>query len=331
MSTLSYAHARAFRRDSFLARYLREISVAAAYALVLTLLAFIRPQFFQTQFRLTWISTAPIAVMAVGMTLVILARHIDISIGSQFSVCGIVAGMLAVKGLPLPLVLTGTMLAGAAMGAVNGLLVARMGLPSIVVTLATMVILRGALMLATEGAAVRFPNGFQWFGLSQAAGQGAVLIATGLVFVCFAWAMRWLAAGRAVYAVGSDVEAARLAGIRPQHVVFGVFVLMGALTGLAALLNGVQFALIYPNAGEGTELAVITAVVVGGTAISGGRGTLVGTLIGVALLAIIPVAPTFLFKGSAVLAKKVPFWGMATQGAIMLMAVGLDALTRRAD
>ena len=94
----------------------------------------------------------------------------------------------------------------------------------------------------------------------------------------FAWALRNLAAGRAVYATGSDPEAARLAAIRPRRVVFGVFVIMGALAGLAALLNAVRFADVDPNAGTGLELQVIAAVVVGGVAISGGRGTLVGTL-----------------------------------------------------
>jgi rhamnose transport system permease protein len=166
--------------------------------------------------------------------------------------------------------------------------------------------------------------------LSQPAGQAVVVVSAIVVFGAFAWAMRWLAAGRAVYAVGSDREAARLAGIRPRHVVFGVFVVMGALTGLAALLSDVQFALVLPNAGEGLELEVIAAVVVGGTAISGGRGTLAGTLIGVALLAIIPVAPAFLFT-SQWARKELPNWAMAIQGAIILLAVASDALSRRAD
>ena len=106
--------------------------------------------------------------------------------------------------------------------------------------------------------------------------------------------MRYLAAGRAVYATGSDPEAARLAGIRPRRVVFGVFVLMGALAGLAALLNAVRFPQVDPKAGDGMELQVIAAVVVGGSAISGGRGTLIGTLLGVALLGTIGSALFYL-------------------------------------
>jgi rhamnose transport system permease protein len=326
MSTLPYAgpatHAIG-KGGGFFRRHLREISVTGAYLALLLALAVFRPSFFHSQFRATAVSAAPILVAAVGMTLVILARHIDISIGSQFSVCGIVAGSLAARGFPIPMVLLGTLAAGAIMGAVNGWLVAGMGLPSIVVTLATMVVLRGSLIWASDGAAVRMPAGFQWFGFSQSVGQASVVIAALVVFAAFAWSLRWLGAGRTIYAVGSDEEAARLAGIRPQRVVFFVFVLMGALTGLAALLNAAQFVMIYPNAGEGLELQVIAAVVVGGTAISGGRGTLAGTLIGVALLSTIGPALVFFHTPSQ--------WAKAIQGLIILLAVSTDALARRTE
>ena len=115
-------------------------------------------------------------VAAVGMTLVILCRQIDISVGSQFCICGVVAGLLAKAGLPMPLVALATLLAGAVMGAVNGVLVAGLGLPSIVVTLATLVILRESLRYVREGEFVRdLPPGFQWFGLGQATGQWLVV------------------------------------------------------------------------------------------------------------------------------------------------------------
>jgi rhamnose transport system permease protein len=143
-----------------------------------------------------------------------------------------------------------------------------------------------------------------------------------VVLVVFGWGMKNLAAGRAVYATGSDQEAARLAGIRPARVVFGVFVLMGMLSGLGALLNATRFAKVDANAGEGLEMQVIAAVVVGGTAVSGGRGTLFGTLVGVALLGSIGQALVFL--GTK------PQWEKAIQGVIILLAVATDALERRA-
>ncbi|HZK80892.1 MAG TPA: ABC transporter permease [Humisphaera sp.] len=335
MSMLSYASPAPtpiVAGRGFFSRYLREISVAAAYAALLLTLFYIRPAFFQSrfgsqsQFALTWVSAAPILVAAVGMTLVIIARHIDISIGSQFSVCGIVAGMLAVHHVPAPGIVVGTLAAGALMGAINGGLVAGMGLPSIVVTLATMVILRGALTWITQGATVHLPDSFQWFGKSQSVGQGRMIGVALLVFVAFGWALRWLRAGRAVYAVGSDEEAARLAGVRPKRVVFAVFVIMGILTGVAALLNAMQFITIYPSAGKDLELAVIAAVVVGGVAITGGRGTLIGTLLGVALLTTIGPALGY-FHAQSKWAG--PEWAKAIQGLIILLAVATDGLSKR--
>ena len=159
------------------------------------------------------------------------------------------------------------------MGAINGALVARLGLPSIVVTLATLVIGRESLRYVREGEFVRnLPPGFQWFGAGQAAGQWLVVAIALVVFARLPGACATWRPARAVYATGSDPEAARLAGIRPRGVVFAVFVVMGGLAGLAALLNAVRFADVDPNAGRGLELQVIAAVVVGGVAVSGGRG-----------------------------------------------------------
>src|SRR5947209_3034077 len=171
------------------------------------------------------------------------------------------------------LVALGTFLTGAGLGAVNGLLIAGLGLPSIVVTLATLVIFREGLRWWREGEFVKnLPPDFQWFGLGQGTGQWLVVVLALVLFAAFAWGLRYLAAGRMVYATGSDPEAARLAGIRPQRVVLAVFVLMGALAGLCALLSAVQLPQVDPKQGEGLELQVIAAVVVGGVAISGGRG-----------------------------------------------------------
>jgi rhamnose transport system permease protein len=296
-------------------RYQREWSVATAYAILLATLAVAAPAFYTgDKLRTLAVASAPVLVAAVGMTLVILARHIDISIGAQFSLCGVAAGLLAQIGVPMPVAAGGSLVLGAGMGAVNGLLVAGLGLPSIVVTLATMVTLREALRWSREGEFVRnLPPSFQWFGLGQGAGQWLSIAVALAVWSAFAWGMRYVAMGRAVYAVGSDLEAARLVGIRPRRVVFAVFVLMGLLNGLAALLHSIRFADVDPNAGAGLELEVIAAVVVGGTAISGGRGTLIGALFGVALLA--TIGPGLVFLGIQA------HWEKAIQGLIILAAV----------
>jgi rhamnose transport system permease protein len=303
-------------------RYRRELSVAATFALVLLVMLATHPEFFRPdQLRTFAVSNASALVVAVGMTLVIIARQIDISVGWQSSVCGVFAGLLARSGLPMPVVGLATLLAGAALGSVNGLLVAGLGLPSIVVTLATLVILRESLAWAREGEFVRnLPPGFQWFGAGQTSGQWIVIGSALATFIVFAWGLRSLAIGRTVYATGSDAEAARLAGIRPRRVVFGVFVTMGVLSSLAALLNAVRFVDVDPKAGSGLELQAIAAVVVGGAAVTGGRGTLAGTLIGVLLLG--SIGPALVFLG--IQAQ----WEKAIQGAIILLAVASDALFR---
>jgi rhamnose transport system permease protein len=301
-------------------RFKRELSVTLAYATLLAVLALAAPSFFQGDKLLSiLVTSAPVLVAAVGMTLVILTRHIDISIGSQFSLCAVAAGLLAQARLPVPAVVLAAIVTGAALGAINGVLIAALRLPSIVVTLATMVILRESLRWWREGESVKqLPADFQWFGLGQVAGQYLIIGAALAILIVMAWGLRHLAGGRAIYATESDPEAAWLVGIRPGRVVFGVFVLMGALSGLAALLNAVHFADVDASAGLGMELEVITAVVVGGVTVSGGRGTLFGPTIGVLLLGTIGSALVFLGAEA--------YWAKAIQGAIILLAVASDAL-----
>ncbi len=297
----------------------RELSIAAAFAVMLLGLALLRPAFFGiANLRDMLLANVPVLVLSVGMTLVILLGQIDVSVGAQFAVCAVVAGALAKAGLPMPLVGLATMMAGAALGSVNATLVGSLKLPSIVVTLASMAVLRDAIRWTTGGAWLQnLPSSFQWFGLGQQNGEWLILAITAAVFIAFAWALRNLGAGRVVYATGSDAEAARLAGINARAVVFAVFVCMGALSGLAALLDAIRFSDVQSNAGVGIELKAIAAVVVGGTSIQGGRGSLLGTLLGVAILGAIGPALTFLGVNA--------FWEQAMQGAIILAAVGIDA------
>ena len=297
--------------------------MAAAYAALLLGLAVAAPGFYApANLRDVLVGAAPLLVAAVGMTAVILARQIDISIGSQFAVCAVVAGLIAKAGVPVGVVAAGAVATGACLGALNGFLVAVCGLPAIVVTLATMVGLREGLRWATEGSWVQdLPPGFQWMGLGQDGGRVAIPLLALAVWAVAAWALRHLAAGRAVYAAGSDAEVARLSGLRPRRVVFGTFVAMGALTGLAALLSAIQFIDVQTNSGVGFELRVIAAVVVGGTAIAGGRGSLAGSLLGVLLLA--TAGPALTFLGSEA------YWDRALQGVIILLAVAADALAPR--
>lgn len=308
----------------FLSRYFREISVASSLLLLLLTLALFAPAFFSPQPLLSRLTReAPALVVACGMALVIISRQIDISVGSQFSVCSVCAGLLAASGWPIPLVLLASIAIGALLGAFNGLFIAGLRLPSIVVTLATMVILRESLRLARQGQFVNLPDSLQWFGLSQKSGQLLLIAISLLLLVVLLFMLKYIAAGRFIYAVGSDAEAARLAGIHPQLVTFLVFVFTGALVGLASVMNIVQSPQVDPNSGSGLELKVIAAAVVGGVAVSGGRGNLIGVFLGLLLLGCINPALIYL--------RIEAYWEKAIQGAIILLAVVADGLRNRRE
>jgi rhamnose transport system permease protein len=303
-------------------RHFRKLSVAAALLILLIALAIFAPAFYQPQPLLSLLTReAPTLVVACGMALVIICREIDISVGSQFAICSVCAGLLAAKGIPLPIVFIAAIALGGLMGALNGWLIAGLNLPSIVVTLATMVTLRQGLNMARQGEFVNLPDGVQWFGMSQVAGQWTLVGAAVLLLVAMALAMKHLAAGRFFYAVGTDAEASRLAGINPRLVKFSAFVLIGTLTGVAAMMNIAQSPQVQPLSGTGLELKVIAAVVVGGVAISGGRGNLWGVFVGLLLLACVSPALTHLHIEA--------YWEKAIQGGIILLAVVADGLRSR--
>jgi rhamnose transport system permease protein len=298
----------------------REYSLVWAIGALLGVLVVATPAYFSADnLRDLFLANVPVLIIALGATLVILTGHIDVSVGSSFAVCGIVAGVLANAGVPMWIAALGAVSTGAVLGAMNGALVAYAGIPAIVVTLATMIAWRDALRWVTQGTWVHgLPSTFQWLGLPLTwfpfvvAALVAVLVTAAIVTT------RHMAWGRFVYAVGSNREAARLIGLRATSLVFVVFVIAGALTGAAAVLNAVRFNQIPANAGLGLELKVIAAVIVGGTAIQGGRGTIAGTALGVLLLGLIGPALTFLGVSA--------YWERAIQGAIILAAVAADAV-----
>ena len=308
-----------------LPRHTRELPPAVSFAVLLLFVGIAAPSFFSGgNVRDLALDNAPKLLVAVGSTLVILTGEIDISVGSQFAVCSVAAGWFAKAGLPMALVPLAVLTVGATTGAINGFLVARLGLPSIIVTLATLVAWRDGLRWATQGAWVQdLPIGFQWFGLPPYAAQSLIVAVSLGLTAGFAWLLRNVTLGRALYAVGSDREAARLAGIEPPRIVLIAFSLTGALTALAAALNAVRFAAVPSNAGMGLELETIAAVVVGGVSITGGRGSLAGTVIGVSLLGTISTALAFVGIS--------PQWTQAIQGAIILAALATDVALGRLE
>lgn len=299
--------------------YRREFSVGTAIAVLAIVLAFTAPGFYSRENLVdVFLANAPVLIVALGMTLVILTGQIDISVGSIFAIASVTAGVLAKTGAPPFIAAAGACAMGAALAAINGALVAYVRIPSIVVTLASMIALRDALRWGTQGAWIQdLPANFQWFGLSGGIYPAAIGVgAVGLSYAA-AWFLRNVPAGRALYATGSNEEAARLAGLRTRRVTFLAFVALGTLTGFAAAINAVRFNQIPSNTGLGLELKVIAAVVVGGAAITGGRGTIAGTVLGVVLLG--AIGPALVFLGLSA------YWERAAQGAIILGAIAMDA------
>jgi rhamnose transport system permease protein len=296
----------------------RERPAIVALAALVAVLAVAAPGFFSpANLRDIVMANAAVLIVALGMALVILTGEVDVSVGATFGLCSVAFGAAAAAGVAVPVAAALAILCGAGIGLANGALIGGLGLPSIVVTLAMLAIVRDGVRWLTEGAWIRdLPASFQWFGLGQGVGELLVIFVTIALAGLVAWTLRSLTLGRSVYAVGSDRESARLAGLAPRAIVGGTFVACGVLSAVAAVLNAIRFAEVPGTAGVGLELKTIAAVIVGGAAITGGRGSIAGAVIGVALLGVIGTGLTFLGISA--------YWERALQGAIILAAILSD-------
>ena len=264
---------------------------------------------------------AYIAVAAIGMSLVIISGNIDVSVGSLIGVLAVLSGSLAVAGWPVWLAWTIPLLVSMAVTGFMGLLVAYARVPSIIVTLGMLSILKGGLISVTSGAWIsNLPPGFHLAQMRPLGVPMAVWFMVALAAAAAAW-MRFSAAGRAIYAVGGNSEAARAAGISPERTVVLVFVIHGLFAGIAAILFATQLSVIQSTVPPNLELTVIAAAVVGGVSILGGTGTVIGATLAAILFAAI---------GSALIFVNVsPYWFRAIQGVLILATVLADLLRRR--
>jgi rhamnose transport system permease protein len=222
------------------------------------------------------------AIMVLPMTLIIIAGEIDLSVASTLGLTSVVLGVTWNAGVPLWLGMVLVLLIGAVAGALNGLLVTRLGLPSLVVTLGTLALYRGLAYVVLQDQAVsNFPNTFTAFGFGSV--PGTLIPWPFVVFVVlallFLGVLQWSWLGRQIYAVGNSKEAARFAGISVANLKLGLFVLSGLLAALAGIIFTARFASARPDNALGFELDVITIVLLGGVNIFGGRGTLIGVIL----------------------------------------------------
>jgi rhamnose transport system permease protein len=313
--------ARARRLTEWVLR-VRELGIVAALALLIAVTAAIEPRFVETNsLRNLALNAAIFAILAVGQTLVIITRNVDLSVGSVLGLSAYLAGDLLSKhpGLSIPLVFVLGIGLGAACGLLNGVLVTWGQVPALVVTLGTLYVYRGLAFLWTGGSQVsanQLPDSFLNLGSDSIAGIPIlVVIALVVVLVVGQW-LRDYRAGRELYAIGSNPEGARLAGVRSQRRVLTAFVIAGALAGLGGVLFTARFGTVDATAGAGYELTVIAATVVGGVAIFGGTGTVYGAALGALLLGTI--------TSSLIVLRVAAFWQLAAVGALLLVAIGLD-------
>lgn len=267
---------------------------------------------------------APVAIIACAVTLVIVSGEIDISVGSVVGLAAAVMGLLCYGEHP-PLSVSAavvcTLAVGLAIGAINGALVTLGRVPSIIATLAMLTVLRGITKLIMRGTDIHGrPEVLREFATGHFLWMPNSIWVAAMIAVAVWLLARYTPLGRRIYAVGSNPSAAPLLGVSPLKTRFFVFALSGLLSAVAAVVLAPRNSLIQPNMGDSMELLVVTCVVVGGTSISGGRGTIAGTLLAVLLLSLVPTALTYV--GAP------PQWRLAIQGCFILVAVLADNLMR---
>ena len=271
---------------------------------------------------------SPTFMLSVGMTMVILMREIDISIGSLMGLCAASLGICASAdrlGLPPTLSALVCLGVGCAGGLLNGALVVFARIPSIIVTLGTLTLFRAATEIAMGGRWIeKLPDGLRQIGSGSFGGVPIAVSVALLVGLAGVWLTRRTRLGLRAYAIGSNPSAAELRGVDSRRIKLAVFVIMGLISGIAALVSSTQLQVIESGFGSGMELLVISAVIVGGTSIRGGKGSVFGSLLGTALLGVISSALVFLHLGDAAV-----YWERAIQGAFILLAVVGDSIIWR--
>ena len=262
-----------------------------------------------------------IALLAVGQTLVVVTRNVDLSVGSVLGLSAYIIGDVfkSHPGMPIAFGFVIGIGVGVVVGAVNGLITTVAKVPSLVVTLAMLYVVRGIDAKIVSGKQIdptSIPRSFQAVGYDDVWGVPWLAIIVAVIVVIVGFGMRSLRAGRDLYAIGSNPDAALLAGVRSGRRVFTAFVISGALAGLGGALFLAEFATVSATGGSGYELNVVAAVVVGGVAIFGGSGTVYGAALGAVLLNTINQA--------LVAAKVSAFWNQAVAGALLLAAITFD-------
>jgi rhamnose transport system permease protein len=306
----------------------REFGIIVVLAVFVAVTAGVRHRFLgSANIQFVLVDTTVFALLALGETMVVISRNVDLSVGSVLGLSAYLSTRLFGQhpGIPIIVVFLAGLGIGLACGLANGVMVAAGRVPSLVVTLATLYIIRGIDILIVGGnevVAASLPGAFLEIPKATVGGIPVLAIVIAVVIGIGAYYLRSFRSGRDLYAIGSNPEAARLAGIPVGRRVFTVFAVSGAIAGVAGVLWGAQYGTINSGAGTGYELQVVSAVVVGGVAIFGGSGSVIGAALGALLLSTISSALYVLGIS--------PFWDQAIWGFLLIVAIALDqAITVR--
>jgi len=282
--------------------------------------AFVRPANLVNVFN----DTSPLILLAIGQMIVILTKCIDLSVAATLALCGMVAALLNGAGVPLGLILLLVVTLGALLGAINGLLVWKLGIPSIVVTLGTMTIYRGTIFLMTNGAWVnahQMTDGFKALPRAVIAGLPVMSWIALAAIALFTVLLTRTPLGRSFYAVGGNPHAAVYTGIDVGRTQCIAFMISGALAGLTGYLWVARYAVAYVDIADGFELSVVAACVIGGVAIAGGAGSVAGAVLGALFLGVI--------NNALPVVGISPFWQMAISGSAIVLAVAFNSAQNR--
>ncbi len=267
------------------------------------------------------LDTAQTGILACGMMVLLISGMFDLSIGGILGFSGIMAG-LAAKHLALPPIVAFLIGCGwgVLLGVINGVLVTRFKINALIATLATLSIYRGLLQLVSGAGVTNIGNGYTVFGQTKILGIYSPFWFMAVIVLLFAFLVGRTRYFRQAYYIGGNARAAKLSGINVDRTVFSFFVIMGLLSGLAGALLASRLNTAVVLAGQGVELKVITAVVLGGASLSGGVGTIFGAFLGVLLMA--------LLQNAMIIAGINPFWQLIVVGIVLLLSVGLDQFAR---
>jgi ribose/xylose/arabinose/galactoside ABC-type transport system permease subunit len=265
-------------------------------------------------------TSVPLFIMCTGMTIALIGNCLDLSVGSIYALASVVVGQMLISGVPVPIAVLGGLAAGAICGVINGLIVIKMGVPTLIATLGTQMIFRGvANMIGTGKDMSHFGTAFAWLGQ----GLAGPMVVSAIAFLVIWFILSKTKLGFQTYAQGGNEEVARLAGIPVKKNIVVIYVICGMMAALASIVYTARVDFAYVNRGQGMELWAIAGVVIGGTSMFGGVGGVSKTVIGVLIFYVVQAGLIHLHFEA--------FWQQVVTGAVLVIAVWLDFLQRRAD